>query len=85
MLTNIDQEGTYVDMGVGRIFSRRGAPGDFSKIFLGEVKSGKICIFPLENKKRPFLLKFSKSPCPPLPTKPPCPHFRRPCTWTQHG
>jgi len=37
-------------MGVGRIFSR-GALGDFSKIFLGGAKSGKICFFPLETKK----------------------------------
>ena len=60
-----------MDMGVGKIFSRKAAQGDFSKIFLAEAKSGKICFFPLETKKKTFLLKFSKSngvqalPCPP--------------------
>ena len=40
-------------MGVERTFSK-GALGDFSKIFLGGVKSGEICFFPLETKKTTF-------------------------------
>ena len=62
-------------MGVGRIFSSGGALGDFSKIFLGGPKSGKICFFPLETKKTTFFAKSSKIPggqCPP---------FRRPCSY----
>ena len=48
-------------MGVGRIFARRGALWDFSKIFLGDAKSGKICILSFKTTKKNFLLKFSIS------------------------
>jgi len=47
--------------------------GDFSKIFLGGAKSGKICFFLLETKKTTFFadifkIQGSKAPLPPLPT-----------------
>jgi len=42
-------------MGVGRIFSRDGPLGYFSKIFLGGAKSGEICFFLLKTKKTTFL------------------------------
>jgi len=45
-------------MGVGRIFSRGGPLGNFSKIFPGVAKSGEICFLPLEIEKQPLLLKF---------------------------
>ena len=39
---------TSMVMGVGRVFSREGPLGDFSKIFLGGAKSGEIWFLPLE-------------------------------------
>jgi len=56
-------------MAIGRIF--QGELGDFSNIFLGAAKSGKICFFPLETKKTFFFAKIFKiqggprSPYPP--------------------
>jgi len=47
-------------MGVGRIFSRRGALKDFSKIFLGGAKVMKFVFFS-KLRKQTFLLKMSKS------------------------
>ena len=47
-------------MGVGRIFSKEGPLADFSKIFLGEAKSGEICWFPLKTKKINFFVKIFK-------------------------
>jgi len=41
-------------MGVGRIFSRRGAVGDFPKMFSRGAKSGEICFSPLEIEKTTF-------------------------------
>jgi len=60
MLTNIDQ-GDLRGHGRRKDFSRRGALEDFSKIFLGEVKSDKICFFHSKLRKQHFLLRFSKS------------------------
>ena len=58
MLKNIDQ-GDRRGHGRRKDFSR-GAPGDFSKIFLGGAKSGKIYFFPLETKKTMFFAKSFK-------------------------
>jgi len=47
-------------VGVGRIFPRGGALGDFSKIFPGGAKSGEIYFFPLEIKKTTFFAEIFK-------------------------
>jgi len=48
-------------MGVGRILSKGGTLGDFSKIFPGGPKVVKFGFYPSKLKKQPFLLTFSKS------------------------
>jgi len=59
-------------MGVGRIFSRGGAVGNFPNIFSrGGPKAMKFVFYPSKLKKQPFLQIISKSrgaeaPCPPL-------------------
>ena len=60
-----------VSMGVGRIFSRRGALGEFSKIFPGGAKDGEIWFLPLKTKKTTFFAENfkiqggTKAPLPP--------------------
>jgi len=80
MLTNTDQGGLR-GHGRRKDFFKEGAPGDFSKIFLGDAKSGKICFFSFKTTKKNFvkIFKIQGVSRPSLP-------FRRPCTWTQqHG
>jgi len=48
MLTNIDEEGSYVDMGVGRIFFRRGHQGFFQNFSMGGQKWQSL-LFPTRN------------------------------------
>jgi len=57
-------------------FFQGGPPEDFSKTFLGGAKSGEICFFPVETKKKTFLLKFSKSRVSSTPFRRQCLQFR---------
>jgi len=58
---------TLTGMGVGRIFSRRGALSYFSEIFPGGAKSGEICFFPLEIEKTAAFCWNFQSPGGALP------------------
>jgi len=54
MWSRIQTTDNMGDMGVGKIFCRGGALGDFYKIFPRGAESGEICCFPLETKKTTF-------------------------------
>jgi len=59
MLTNIDQWDVRGHRH-RKDFCQEGSRGDFSKIFLGEAKCGKICFFPLVTKETTFFAKIFK-------------------------